>query len=353
MVDTGDMNLTDLRFLSPLWLWLLLPLWLYLIRWFKATHHGLTHSFADADPAAYNHFYHPLADSLIHHQKRGPQSDSISFWKHTRFWWLGLGFSAFVVALSEPALIGERLPDPPPERDIVFLVDTSVSMQLKDYAIQGKPISRMDVLRNLLDVFATKMRGERLSVIIFAEEPYMLVPLSNDQLLIRRMLKRITTTLAGRYTAVGDALLLALNESQKHSDRQQTFILFTDADKSTGSVTPLAAAKLVADNHIPVYTVAIGSSHQAEQTTTTGNLYEPVDLQLLKSIASVTHGKSFQVNDSQAMQQALDEILSQRQNQAEVIPQFKITALYVYPLIMGLLLLGLYQLLRLLGVRFA
>ena len=353
MVETGIMSLSDLRLLSPLWLWLLLPLWFYLIKWFKTTQHELTLSLADADPAAYNHFYHPQADSLIEHQKQLSRTNSNASWKHYRFWWLGLSFSAFIIALSEPALIGARLPDPPAESDIVFLVDTSVSMQLKDYAIQGKPISRMDVLRNLLDVFATKMRGERLSVIIFAEEPYMLVPLSNDQHLIRRMLKRITTTLAGRYTAVGDALLLALNESQKNSDRQQTFILFTDADKSTGSVTPLAAAKLVAENHIPVYTVAIGSSHQAAQTTTDGSLYEPVDLQLLQSIATVTRGKSFQVNDSQAMQKALDEILSQRQNKAEVIPQFEITNLYIYPLIFGLFLLSLYQLLRLLGVRFA
>ncbi len=348
------MNNAELQFLSPNWLWLLLPLWSYLIWWFKTQTKQSSHSIAEADPAAGNHFYHPFADKLCQLSEQTNQPfASRHFWKKPPFWWYGLALSFLVAALSQPILIGERLPDPPPERDIVFLVDTSISMQLKDYSLAGKPIKRMDLLRNLLDDFTLKMAGEHISIIIFAEEPYLLVPLSNDQYLIRRMLSRITTTLAGRFTAVGDALLLALNEAKKQKNRHQTFILFTDADKTLGKVTPLAAAKLVAESDIPIFTIAIGSSQKDQDRQIQGGLYQPVDLDLLKSIADISGGKSYQVNDTNAMQKALTSILEQRQNLAQTLPLYEKEFLYHYPLITGLLLLLFWQILRLLGIRYA
>ena len=338
---------SEFQFLTVSWLWLLIPFWLYLAWWFntKQTNHSL--SIADADITAHNHFYHPLAHQLISDSpsKASPLTQQ-AFWKKPIFWWQGVAISALIITLAQPVLIGERLPDPPPERDIVFLVDTSVSMQLKDYSLNGEPIKRMDLLRTLLNEFASKMEGEQISVIVFAEQPFILVPLTKDQNLIQGMLNRVTTTLAGRYTAVGDALLMALKETNKKKKRHQTFIVFTDADESRGKVTPVAAAKLVAENNIPIYTVAIGSSQKTDEEVQ-GGLYQGVNLPLLKNIAEITGGESYQVNDSEAMKKALQNILKQRQNTAEPIPQYERETLYLYPLLFGLLMLILLQISRL------
>ncbi len=346
------MSSVQYQFLSPHWIWLLPLFWLYYLWWYRQTlvtvHED---SIADADPAAANFFYHPLVKALLHEQKKGQIQKQRPIWKKPGFWWPGSAISALIVALAQPVLIGERLPDPPPERDIVFLVDTSTSMQLKDYSLDGKPISRMDLLRNLLNKFADEMKGEQLSVIVFAEQSFVLVPLSHDQYLIKQMLSRISTTLAGRYTAVGDALLLALKETQKQMGRHQTFILFSDADVSRGHVTSSAAAELVADKKIPVFTIAIGSSQQQNvqgQKKVQGGLYQAVNLPLLQEIADITGGKSYQVHDSKAMKQALQSILQQRQNLAEPKPQYKREPLYFYPLAAGLLMILLWQLRRLL-----
>lgn len=350
------MNSNELHFLSAIWLWLLPVFWLYLFWWFTTVKEASSISIADADSSAHNHFYHPLADQIINLSENETDNSAYKLknklWLKPAFWWQGFAISSLIIALAEPVLIGKRLPDPPPERDIVFLVDTSVSMQLKDYSLNGDPIKRMDLLRKLLDEFTIKMEGEYISVIIFAENPYILVPLSNDQYLIRRMLSRVTTTLAGRYTAVGDALLMALKEANKRSDRHQTFILFTDADESRGQVTSLAAAKLVAEKHIPVYTIAIGSSKKEKDKDIKGGLYQAVNLPLLKEISETTGAKSYQVHDSKAIQEALDSILSQRQNLSEVEPYFEHKTLYFYPLIFGLLILILFSLFRLLGLGF-
>ena len=144
------------------WLGLLLPLWLYLLWWYRQPTRT-NDSLADATLPANNHYYHPLAkqlsetDSFV--KNKQPLSQS---WG--KFWLLGSAISALIFTLAQPVIIGERLPDPPPERDIVFLVDTSVSMQLKDYSLQGKPIKRMDLLRNLLNEFAINMSGESISI---------------------------------------------------------------------------------------------------------------------------------------------------------------------------------------------
>lgn len=342
------MKISELHFLDWQWLIFIPLLWGFLAWWFMRQRSHQIASIADLDVSAYNHFYHPLADKLI----AGRHADSHfslnrPFWKKAEFWSYGLILSTLAVALAQPVLLGKRLPDPPPERDIVFLVDISLSMRLKDYTLAGESISRMDLLRNLLDEFARKMQGEKISVILFAEKPYILVPLSSDQNLIRRMLVRISTSLAGRYTAVGDALLMALNEAKKQVGRHQTFILFTDADASRGEVSTLAAAEVVGEHGIPVFTIGIGSSQQQTTEKIEGGLYQSVDLALLEDIAKRTGGSSYQVNNAEAMQQALQDISKQRKNIAIPKPHYEQRALYFYPLAIALLLLVFWQVYRL------
>ncbi len=341
------MTISTLQFLSAYWLFFLPILWLYLMWWFSSKRVTNTASITDIDNALDQHFYHPLAHQLIKKSIAKTQKETPPFWKKTAFWWQTIAISLLLIALAKPILVGERLPDPPAERDIVFLVDTSLSMQLKDYSLNGKAIKRMDLLKKLLDDFSTNMLGEKISVIIFAENPYMLVPLTNDQYLIRNMLQRITTTLAGRYTAVGDALLMALKEAKKQKKRHQTFILFTDADESRGHTDPIAAAKLVAEKHIPIFTIAIGSSQKEAEQEIKGGLYQAVNLPLLSKISATTGGRAYQVHDSKAIQEALDNILTQRKNLADIPPQYERKQLYYYPLALGLLLLSLLQFVRL------
>lgn len=352
------MILTGFQFSSWQWLFLIPFIWGTLIWWYKSRQDTKQQtSFMDVDLSVYNHFYHPLVKQLI--EVTASTSSAKPFWKRSIYWLTGFILSFVVISLAQPVLIGKRLPDPPPEHDIVFLVDTSLSMQLSDYEQNGIQIKRIEVLRNLLDEFTVKMRGEKISIILFAENAYVLVPLTSDQNLIRKMLQRITTTLAGRYTAVGDALLMALNETinaqtrhslsseQSQKKRHQTFILFTDADSSRGEISSSAAAQLIAENNIPVFTIAIGSSSgglgEKADKKVKGGLYNPVDLALLEDISKTTKAESFQVSDAKNMQKALNSILKQSQNVAIPKPKYEQKELYFYFLLLALFLLVISQ----------
>jgi Ca-activated chloride channel family protein len=339
----------QLHWLSPEWFILLPLLWLYLFWQSKkqAQNNEPTIALAESKTST---FFHPLAELFAEDDAQKTSKKRFKFWT-------ALIISSLIVALAQPILRGEKLPDPPPERDIVFLVDTSISMQLKDYQIDGVSISRMDLLRQLLDQFASRMKGERISVIIFAEQAFKLVPLSNDQNLIRKMLQRITTSLAGRYSDIGSALLLALQEAKKQDlqlenksakKRHQTFILFSDADESRGKVDVHGATALLAENEIPLFTIAIGGS-TSDKKETEGGLYHSVNMQLFDDLAEQTKGKSYRVENSDTLEKAISDISKLRKNLALQEPKYIQTPLYFYPLFLGLLLLFLRQTLTLVG----
>jgi Ca-activated chloride channel family protein len=347
------MGNSQLHWLTPEWFILLPLLWLYLFWQSRKQHQNNEPTLALAESKT-STFHHPLAVLFA--------QDEIQKSAKKRFnLWAGLIISALIVALAQPILRGEKLPDPPPERDIVFLVDTSISMQLKDYQIDGVAISRMDLLRQLLDQFASRMKGERISVIIFAEKAFKLVPLSNDQNLIRKMLQRITTSLAGRYSDIGSALLLALQEAKKQElqlesqaqqkKRHQTFILFSDADASRGKVDVHAATALLAENNIPLFTIAIGGS-TSDKKEIEGALYHSVNMQLFDQLADQTKGKSYRVENSDTLEKAISDISKLRKNLALQEPKYIQTPLYLYPLFLGLLLLFLMQM-RVIFSRFS
>ena len=275
-------------------------------------------------------FLHPLAHLL-------PTTKIPQWQRHFQraiFLWLWL---CLTLAIAQPVQRGEKLPDLPPERDILLLVDVSISMTLTDYTLDGQPRSRMDVLKTLLHDFANRLQGERLGMIVFAENPYLLVPLTRDPTLVQRQLQRLTPTLAGRVSAVGDAITLALKEAGKQPQRKPIFVLFTDADESIGRVDPEAAAALAAENKIPLYTIAIGSTAATMEGDTGGLAYQPVNLALLQTLSARTGAKTYQAGDTQAVEQALADITRQHQNAAEQTPRYEQQPLYHWPLLAGLL----------------
>lgn len=248
------------------------------------------------------------------------------------------------LALAQPVKLGEKLPDLPPERDIVLLVDVSISMRLTDYDIDGKEVSRLAVLKQLISEFVSKTNGERLGVVVFAERPYVLTPLTHDPELIKGQVMRLTTTLAGRVSALGDAILLALKEAAKQPQRKQIMVLFTDANNSIGQATPTAAAELARAAKIPIYPIAIGSSALEGENAKTGLLYQPVNVEMLQSIAEQTGGVSFEATDIQTIENALEAISQLQKNEAAPKPYYTQTPLYFWFLLLAILPLLLIQL---------
>jgi len=330
---SGTIQLTH-----PEWLWLI-PILLIVTL--------LLRKFAPHDPRAgaitdnSNHtnvFVYPLMSLLpgIHASHNHSKMYSLMYL---------VTFFCLIVAMAEPVRIGEKRPDPPPERDIVFIVDTSVSMSLRDYMFNGQRIDRMSMLKGVLDRFIQKLEGDRLSIIVFGDAAYTLVPLTRDQSLLRRMIARIQTTMAGRFNNAGEAISLAVKQTQhgimsNKTKRHRVLVLLTDADGSTGSIKPQVAAELALQANIPLYSIAIGAiSDAAEENRLTGLIYEPVNYSLLAVMSKRTGAKMYQAGNTNGLQQAIDDINQHETNQRELVPRYYRQPLYFLPLLCALGLL--------------
>ena len=259
------------------------------------------------------------------------------------------------LALAQPIKIGEKLPEPPQERDIIFIVDTSVSMILRDYMLDGERIDRMSLLKGVLDSFIHKLKGERMSIIVFGDHAYTLVPLTSDELLLRKMLSRVQATMAGRFNAIGEAIALAVKQATNNdinSKRKRVLVLLTDADQPTGSIDPIVAAQLAKNAKLPLYTIAIGATtFAAEENRQGGLLYSPVDLYLIQQLSSITGAKNYQAGNPDALKNAIHAINSHETNKQKIKPQYFREPLYYWLLIIALVTFSIQQLIHALLIK--
>jgi len=337
----------QVELMQPVWLWLW-PI-LVIITLGLKSYAGkrlssvATEELLTSSNQQYVSVVHPLVSLLPEEQKVSPNWN----WKIISLVWLVLFL--IILALSQPVRIGKKIPDPPQERDIVFILDTSVSMLLRDYVFEQQRIERMTLLKGLLDEFVQQLNGERISVVVFGDSAYTYIPFTKDLAFIRRMLARIQTTMAGRLSAVGEAVALAVKEASQRPERKRILVLFTAANQTTGNISPQAAAMLAKEAKLPLYTVAIGAgSYQAEEKDRQGGLiYHPVDYVLLQELANKTGAQSYRGSDSSALKRAIADIDRREMNQAVVEPQFFRKPLYQWPLILALLIVSMFPLKRL------
>jgi len=268
--------------------------------------------------------------------------------------------SSLHLALSQPYKTGEKLPDPPSYRDIVFIVDTSVSLVLRDYIIAGQRTDRMTMLKTVLRHFIEQLKGNRLSLVVFSEAAYTYVPLTTDYSLLNYQLDRLEPAiLTGRTSDVSRALLYTLhshNQSQPARNKQDNtptndkpvFVLISDVNRPNRDIDPKTVASLFSREGLRLHTIALGAATQAgNENAVTGLVYQPANFKLLQGIADAGQGKFFWANSSQSLQSALLTIQQAEQKKIEVEPVYIRYTLYYWPLLFALLFIFLSNILPL------
>ena len=341
--------LNSIEFARPVFVWLL-PVSLLLLAvlfWFR------TRALAKlSDPLqafSQQAYRHPAMHWFRHYaaqqQSRSQQQQFI-----LRLLGWSVLFCLLHISLAQPYRLGARLPDPPQHRDIVFVIDTSVSMVLEDYLVAGKRTSRMAMLQNVMQHFIDQLKGNRIGLIVYAEQVYTLVPLTSDYALLKQQFNRVQpAVLTGRTSNPGKALLYTLNQyKDQHGATRPTLVLLTDVNRPDRDIDPRIAAASLQQHGFRLHTVAIGAGSYAAQDTEGSHLvYHPTNYPLLKQIAASAGGRFFAANDSHNIGQALLAIQQTEKHQVETEPQYIRLSLYQWPLLLALLLLSLGQLLQL------
>ncbi|MCE3045066.1 VWA domain-containing protein [Legionella sp. 16cNR16C] len=264
----------------------------------------------------------------------------------------GLGFwflvwALLVLAAAGPRWVGEPLPLEREGRNIMMVLDLSGSMELNDMLMNGRPVSRLAVVKHAAEQFVKERAGDRIGLILFGSQAYLQTPLTYDRHSVLLRIEDATVGLAGKTTSIGDALGLAVKRLQDVPKSSRVVILLTDGANNSGVLLPLKAAELAKSEQIKVYTIGLGS--EADPRMMSGpfiNMGAGADLDedTLKEIASITGGQYFRATDSSSL-----ESIYQKINQLETVQQEHTTLrpqheYYPWPLAFALALIMIWLL---------
>jgi Ca-activated chloride channel family protein len=163
--------------------------------------------------------------------------------------------ACFVVALMQPQW-GETEEDVPRRgRDLVIMLDASLSMLAEDVAP-----NRLEYAKSLVRELVGNVRaegGHRLALVTFAGRATLQSPLTLDYgLFLERLAQADPARVRIKGTLIGDALRQTLQSFGRLEPGYTDLLLITDGDDH-GSL-PAQTAQLLADRGIRLYVVGVG-----------------------------------------------------------------------------------------------
>jgi Ca-activated chloride channel family protein len=166
-----------------------------------------------------------------------------------------------LLAAARPQFIGEPVALPMTGRDLLLIVDLSGSMEEQDFQLNGQWVDRLTALKAVAKDFIERRVGDRVGLILFGREAYLQTPLTFDRKTVKTLLDESVIGLAGKETAIGDAIGLAIRTLDDAGVEQgrRVAILLTDGANTAGAVDPLKAAELAAQRNLVIYTIGIGA----------------------------------------------------------------------------------------------
>jgi Ca-activated chloride channel family protein len=246
-----------------------------------------------------------------------------------------------LLAAARPQWIGEIQELPVTGRDLLLAVDISGSMDTQDMILNGKAVNRLAVVKKVAGEFIQRRRGDRVGLVLFGRRAYLQTPLTFDTETTAILLDESEIGLAGRETAIGDAIGLAVKRLRDDASSDRVLILLTDGANTSGEVQPMQATEFAARENLKIYTVGVGADEMMVKDFFGSRMVNPsadLDEDTLKAIAERTGGTYFRARDAVALAEIyeqLDELEPVESDQESVRP---VNELFHWPLSIAFLL---------------
>jgi len=207
--------------------------------------------------------------------------------------WL-VAFAALVLGVGGPHL---RLMLPAHDGSVFICIDTSGSMAATDVFP-----TRAEASKAAARAFISESpSGTKIGIISFAGAAGVVVPLSADHQAVFSGLDEIPSPNGA--TAIGDALALAARMLPRKGHR--VVVLITDGVNNSGT-DPMEVAQRLGNQHIPVYTVGIGTENGGLIPGT--NEEATIDEDALRGYAQASGGAYARVENATQLRDALSTL---------------------------------------------
>lgn len=235
-----------------------------------------------------------------------------------------LALALLIVAIARPR-IGEGHSEVEASGiDIMLAVDVSGSMAGLDFATEDDVVTRLDVVIDVVSGFIEKRNNDRLGLMIFAKEPYLISPPTLNHGWLISNLERIRLgVIDATRTGIGTAIGMCTNRMREIKAKSRIVILLTDGEETSHVLEPIPAAEAAKVYDIKIYTIAAGRTGRVFQANLNeqgeiqhdrfgriaGSYVESnVDEAMLKKVAEITQGQFFHATDREELENIYDAI---------------------------------------------
>lgn len=279
-----------------------------------------------------------------------------SLWMPKLLFYLGLSLSIF--SLARPQLDQSTQSIISSGVDIILGIDLSASMLALDMSPSpDQPSTRLDVVKEVLEEFISKRKFDRIGLVAFAVDPYLVSALTLDREFLQSNLTRLKVGLTQKTgTNIGSALAEGINRLRTLKSKSKILILLTDGkDEPAPTHSPLVYAEGAKKDKIKIYTIAIGANTRTRTYLYNPNTRDimryadgspvvdvaeyPVDKKILREIAESTNAKFFEAKDKKSLRTIYDEIDQLEKTDIELEVNALYEDLYQWPLVCALVLI--------------
>ena len=260
-----------------------------------------------------------------------------------------VGWAYLSYSLMQPRKPQKYSPSNIEINDIVITIDVSRSMLAEDL----KP-NRLEVAKEKIREFTRLRPTDRISVVIFSEKVFTLLPLTTDPSLVDKVLSEISIGYLGSGTNIGDGLALSVARAVNSDTKNKVIILLTDGVANVGTLTPIQAAEEAKKYGIKVYTIGLGTDGDAKIPVgpgVFGTQYQlipggSIDYKTLKEISDLTGGKFYPAKSEEALKDVLNDIQKLEKTEIKVNHQIVYDEQFYYYLLLGVAILFGVEVLR-------
>lgn len=206
-----------------------------------------------------------------------------------------------IIALAQPQRVGDPIRHDISARDMMLAIDISGSMDQVDFETADKKmIQRLAGVKQVVDAFIARRKGDRIGLILFGTKAYIQSPFTQDLATIQALLNQTEVGMAGQQTAIGDAIGLAIKAFEASKAQQKMLILLTDGNDTASRVPPAHAAQIAREHGLVIYTIGVGDPEATGENR--------VDFQTLQAVAAATGGQFFRAENGADLERIYADI---------------------------------------------
>ena len=244
-------------------------------------------------------------------------------------WLKWVGIVSAIVALASPVMTKTYSNSKKEGRDIVLIIDASDSMRQHGFDANDIYKNKFDVVKEVVVDFIDQRENDRLGMVTFADVAFISSPLTFEKEFLKNLTKMQQLGMAGKRTAINDAIVQSYNILSKSKAKSKIAILLTDGIDNMSKVPFTELKSMIEKRDIKLYTIGIGSQRDYNG-------------KYLQALAKAGKGEAYGARDAQTLSMIYEEINKLEVTKIDDKKIVQYTYYYTYPLFLAILSLLLF-----------